>query len=766
MAESRQQSNRGGNIRGGQGIPGCTNPNALNFNPTATGCPFDNPACCIFEEPPSWDCEPFGQELQECYGPIQSSQQSFIFVCANRSDCAFGCLDGPNEDFSNYCNNEEFGMVWYNESCCSNDSYPINAEYWDVNNNMNFPTLESAYDENITWEPHDSIFFINCGNNGTECISNDPEWLFGLEANSRIYSHVYIPAGGYQNAYPVMSSGYSPTDGYVRGAGFMFPLIMYEPDSYGNYDNYPSPGDRIDMMIYKRSRGLLYRTDNFDGNSGNLIFPKVLADNDEFQYWPDEFRVPALNSVGNFTKVFPTGGVQIVGCTDPEAYNYNPQAQIQEQGQCNYDFPKEGCTNSMCENYDLEAVIDDGSCYGCFGEEPTPDYSDMPVGGCMDERANNYNPNATYDNGTCDYSTMSYISCQGYTSGSEANAYCQSVLSSTYRCSTNENNERMCMDFAGDVSGDDVLDYMDLCMMASHILQTPIQHELCSGLVGAGGVNPSTVFTDPISPDMIQFGDIDGDGVISIFDFIAVTNLFVYQTFDTYSDINQALDEIETMFGLSDYVLRNQGQSRPPRPLPPQDRQLQTLKQLPNDKTRRLFRNVYPLSEEESNMIKDYDLIPNDLKDIDGNIQCLGENNSYPCYWVPLSGINIDVSSDISIPSPLSNENLTTTTRNNVSLSIDMSHYNTGYLFNLDELERNYKMTITSDYLILARCNGVTTGFLDIKDPIHRNVIVSSQLYDGENHTRKYCKVDETPKFYLHNKTNNREIKIRHKSKV
>ena len=89
-----------------------------------------------------------------------------------------------------------------------------------------------------------------------------------------------------------------------------------------------------------------------------------------------------------------------------------------------------------------------------------------------------------------------------------------------------------------------------------------------------------------------------------------------------------------------------------------------------------------------------------------------------------------------------------------------------GHRVNLDDLERNYKMTITSDYLILARCNGVTTGFLDIKDPIHRNVIVSSQLYDGDNHTRKYCKVDETPKFYLHNKINNQEIKIRHKSKI
>ena len=260
------------------------------------------------------------------------------------------------------------------------------------------------------------------------------------------------------------------------------------------------------------------------------------------------------------------------------------------------------------------------------------------------------------------------------------------------------------------------------------------------------------VFDTSFAYDYMAF-DVNQDGFIDILDVLSSINTILNNPQTTVAEQETLQIQLDRLNRL------NVGKTT-------QDRQLQTLKQLPNDKTRRLFRNVYPLSEEESNMIKDYDLIPNDLKDIDGNIQCLGENNSYPCYWVPLSGTNIDVSSDISIPSPLSNENLTTTTRNNVSLSIDMSHYSTGYLFNLDELERNYKMTITSDYLILARCNGVTTGFLDIKDPIHRNVIVSSQLYDGDNHTRKYCKVDETPKFYLHNKINNQEIKIRHKSKI
>ena len=550
MIQNNKINNSGSrNTRGGkQQILGCTNPNALNYNPLATGCPPDNLACCIFEEPISWDCEEYG----ECYGPTQTTEQSFIFVCANRNDCYLGCPDGPNEDFSNYCNSDLFGMLWYNEECCSEDSYPINAEYWNVNNNMNFPTLEQGYN-NISWEPHDSIFFINCGNDGTECISNDPEWLFGSEANSRIYSHVYIPVEGYQHAQQFRNNGDYIDTSYVRGAGFIFALMLND-SLISDSDNYPNGGDRIDMMIYKRSRGLLYRTDNFDGNSGNLIFPKVLADNDEFQYWPDEFRVPVLNSVANFTKVFPTGGVQIVGCTDPEAYNYNPLAQIQEQGQCNYDFPKYGCINPACENYDLDANFDDGSCFNCFGEEPTPDYYDMPIGGCMDPDANNYNPNATFDNGTCEYG-LNYVSCSNFTNSIDANRYCQRVLSPTYRCSINEFNERVCLDFIGDVSGDGIVDYVDVCMMASHILQTPIHHPLCNGSVGIVGGNLSSAFMDPILPGMIQFGDIDEDGIITLTDFISVINLFIYTTFQTEVDIQRAIEQIQSILDFSEDIV-------------------------------------------------------------------------------------------------------------------------------------------------------------------------------------------------------------------
>lgn len=55
-----------------------------------------------------------------------------------------------------------------------------------------------------------------------------------------------------------------------------------------------------------------------------------------------------------------------------------------------YPIPKFGCTNPEAENYDPEAEIDDGSCI-------------LPFSGCTDPEADNYDPDAVYDNGSCAY---------------------------------------------------------------------------------------------------------------------------------------------------------------------------------------------------------------------------------------------------------------------------------------------------------------------------------------------------------------------------
>jgi len=55
----------------------------------------------------------------------------------------------------------------------------------------------------------------------------------------------------------------------------------------------------------------------------------------------------------------------------------------------------EGCTDPDALNYDSEAEEDDGSCE--YEEEPEETY------GCTDDTATNYDPYADYDDGSCEY---------------------------------------------------------------------------------------------------------------------------------------------------------------------------------------------------------------------------------------------------------------------------------------------------------------------------------------------------------------------------
>lgn len=77
------------------------------------------------------------------------------------------------------------------------------------------------------------------------------------------------------------------------------------------------------------------------------------------------------------------------GCTDPGALNYDPNATI-DDGTCSYEVV-DGCTDDEACNYDPFATDDDGSC----------EY--VTCAGCTDPLADNYDSTATIDDGSCIY---------------------------------------------------------------------------------------------------------------------------------------------------------------------------------------------------------------------------------------------------------------------------------------------------------------------------------------------------------------------------
>ena len=95
------------------------------------------------------------------------------------------------------------------------------------------------------------------------------------------------------------------------------------------------------------------------------------------------------------------------GCTDENAFNYNPDAEV-DDGSC-IDVVL-GCTDQYSDNYNEEANTDDGTCSiaGCmnieaqnYNEDATIDDGSCIIDGCMDENAFNYNADATEDDESC-----------------------------------------------------------------------------------------------------------------------------------------------------------------------------------------------------------------------------------------------------------------------------------------------------------------------------------------------------------------------------
>ena len=118
------------------------------------------------------------------------------------------------------------------------------------------------------------------------------------------------------------------------------------------------------------------------------------------------------------TALFDDGSCVISGCTNPAADNYNPDA-TNDDGSCIIS----GCTNPDADNYDPAANNDDGSCIisGCtnpiadnYNPAANNDDGSCIISGCTNPNAENYDPAANNDDGSCVATGCTYPGADNY----------------------------------------------------------------------------------------------------------------------------------------------------------------------------------------------------------------------------------------------------------------------------------------------------------------------------------------------------------------
>ncbi len=252
----------------------------------------------------------------------------------------------------------------------------------------------------------------------------------------------------------------------------------------------------------------------------------------------DDIEVPGCmdinNPLYNPNANVDDGSCLIGGCTFEQACNYDPEAEFQELGACEFESCA-GCSDAMACNFDEDAQIADDTlcvypdeafvdCDGvCLNDTDGDGVCDeLEVGGCTDSNNPGYNANATDDDGSCfvggcllvfacnyspdadfvDLSTCDFNSCVGCTDATACNFNPDATLSSPGSCTYPLNQFYDCNDDCNnDADGDGICDEFEIpgCMDDAAINYNPYATEddgTCMVLTG-GCVIPFACNYDP-----------------------------------------------------------------------------------------------------------------------------------------------------------------------------------------------------------------------------------------------------------------------------
>ena len=396
---------------------GCTNPDACNYDPEATGddgtCDFDclgctDPDACNYDATATQDdgscqanddCGVCGGDNTSCAGctdPAACNYDETASIdngsCLSSDDC--GVCGGDNSTCSG-CTDPD--ACNYNETAIFDDGTCVLPDPVDgCTATCDFPVTvnETALAQTEAGTP---VSVQAYGNLDSLAVTLDWSQAEGLGA----WPADMLLEIGLPNGSCVALGGYNVLSESCNDLG-NYEAVWPEDWQVGIDSIYAATVDLSDTTLSGTGTWTFTIINGYTlGGSSNYGLTLTLNG----LCTSDDIDVPGCTDAGacnyNPNATVDDGSCDFTscaGCTDSAACNYNPNAQ-DDDGSCEYESCL-GCTEPGACNYDPTATQDDGTCLAndacgvCGGDNSS-------CSGCTDADADNYDPNAIVDDGSC-----------------------------------------------------------------------------------------------------------------------------------------------------------------------------------------------------------------------------------------------------------------------------------------------------------------------------------------------------------------------------
>ena len=335
-------------------VPGCMDDDYVDYNPLATV---------------QDTCETL--HVWGCTNPEAFNYDSLATISDNNSPCAINVT--IEDDGGDGWGNSKLGMIQGDQQ-------------WLFT--MGPGSFEQSWTINLDSDAEVKLYYFQQGN----AQQSAQELAFQTLHNSVLITN---EAGD-----TLLSEGTNPF--FDNGQGALQP---FDEPNWTTYSFIPYCGDSCEPFSYGCTDELAQNYNaEVNTEDGSCYYQAGCTQAGYLEYYTQGYEADYDNGDCQTLAVF--------GCMDEEAFNYNPEANVDNEGCIPVVL---GCTNPLAFNYNSAANTDDDSCipfvYGCtdatmFNYDPEANAEDgscIPyIYGCTDVYAFNYDPLANTDNGSCE----------------------------------------------------------------------------------------------------------------------------------------------------------------------------------------------------------------------------------------------------------------------------------------------------------------------------------------------------------------------------